>query len=96
MPRWCPAQATVALLLFAFRVHSASAQSAASRCSPGVHDEGALWHGRISAGPDLLPAARRSQSGAFIRNAAATGVGPSANGPASKWCGADRAGIRAG
>ena len=42
MPRWCPAQATAALLLLAFEVHSANAQSFASRCSPGVHDEGAL------------------------------------------------------
>jgi hypothetical protein len=41
MPRWRPAQATAALLL-AFGVHAASAQSVASRCSPGVHDEGAL------------------------------------------------------
>jgi hypothetical protein len=42
MPRWRPAQATAALLLLAFDVHSAHAQSVASRCSPGVHDEGAL------------------------------------------------------
>jgi hypothetical protein len=42
MPRWRPARATAALLLLAFGVHSANAQSVASRCSPGVHDQGAL------------------------------------------------------
>jgi hypothetical protein len=42
MPSWHPAPVTVAVTLLLIGAHATSAQTAAPRCSPGVHEEGAL------------------------------------------------------